>query len=126
LLDGTLRLKVRPQIRFAGQITGCEGYVESAAIGLLTGRFAAAECRGDEPSLPPPTTAMGAILSHISGGANPETFQPMNVNFGLFPPVEGVDERGKRLRGRKRKQAMSKRALNDFDAWLEEKNMAAR
>ena len=132
LLDGTLRLKVRPQIRFAGQITGCEGYVESAAVGLMTGRFAATEHRGDQPSLPPPTTAMGAILGHISGGANPETFQPMNINFGLFPPIDEANEtRGedgrkpgqeqrkpKRLRGRARKQAMSARALNAFDAWI--------
>ena len=118
LLDQTLRLKIRPQIRFAGQITGCEGYVESAAVGLMTGRFAAAESMGNDPSIPPSTTAMGAILSHISGGANSETFQPMNVNFGLFPPLKDVDERGKRLRGRKRKQAMSIRALLDFDAWI--------
>ncbi len=120
LLDATLRLKVRPRIRFAGQITGCEGYVESAAVGLMTGRFAATEQRGGQPLTPPSTTAMGAILNHISGGAEPETFQPMNVNFGLFPPVDDVDEKGKRLRGRKRKQAMSKRALVDFDAWLAE------
>ena len=118
LLDQTLRLRIRPQIRFAGQITGCEGYVESAAVGLMTGRFAAAESMGNDPSIPPSTTAMGAILSHISGGANSETFQPMNVNFGLFPPLNDVDERGKRLRGRKRKQAMSIRALLDFDAWI--------
>ncbi len=118
LLDGTLRLKARPQLRFAGQITGCEGYVESAAVGLMTGRFAAAERLGAAPSPPPVTTAMGAILGHITGGAEAETFQPMNVNFGLFPPVDAVDERGKRLRGRKRKQAMSARALGDFDAWI--------
>ena len=118
LLDGSLRLKVRPQIRFAGQITGCEGYVESAAIGLMAGRFAAAEVLSRHTSAPPPTTAMGAILGHITGGSIAETFQPMNVNFGLFPPLEGTDERGKRLRGRARKKAMSTRALNDFDAWL--------
>ena len=125
LLDTTLRLKAEPRLRFAGQITGCEGYVESAAIGLLTGRFAAAERADRTPSPPPPTTAMGAILGHITGGAEAETFQPMNVNFGLFPPIEGVDERGKRLRGRKRKQAMSARALKDFDAWLAETAKAA-
>ena len=125
LLDTTLRLKAEPRLRFAGQITGCEGYVESAAIGLLTGRFAAAERAGLAPSPPPPTTAMGAILGHITGGAEAETFQPMNVNFGLFPPIEGVDERGKRLRGRKRKQAMSTRALKDFEAWLAETAKAA-
>ncbi len=120
LLDKTLRLKIRPQIRFAGQITGCEGYVESAAIGLLTGKFTASESLGYEPIIPPPTTAMGAILSHIAGGAEPETFQPMNVNFGLFPPLTISDEKGKRLRGRKRKLALSKRALIDFDLWLKE------
>ncbi len=125
LLDGTLRLKARPALRFAGQITGCEGYVESAAVGLMTGRFAATERLGQTPSPPPVTTAMGAILNHITAGAEAETFQPMNVNFGLFPPVEGTDERGKRLRGRKRKQAMSARALRDFDAWLAEKQAAA-
>ena len=125
LLDTTLRLKAEPRLRFAGQITGCEGYVESAAIGLLTGRFAAAERAGRTPSPPPPTTAMGAILGHITGGAEAETFQPMNVNFGLFPPIEAVDERGKRLRGRKRKQAMSTRALKDFEAWLAETAKAA-
>ena len=129
LLDETLRLKARPQLRFAGQITGCEGYVESAAVGLLCGRFAAAERLGHTPSLPPPTTAMGAILSHITGGAEADTFQPMNVNFGLFPPIEEANEaanevpgnrKPKRLRGRERKQAMSARALADFDAWLAE------
>jgi methylenetetrahydrofolate--tRNA-(uracil-5-)-methyltransferase len=120
LLDASLRLKVRPQIRFAGQITGCEGYVESAAIGLMAGRFAAAEALGQQTSAPPPTTAMGAILGHITGGSIAETFQPMNVNFGLFPPIEGTDDRGKRLRGRARKQVMSARALVDFDAWLAE------
>jgi methylenetetrahydrofolate--tRNA-(uracil-5-)-methyltransferase len=120
LLDQTLRLKVRPQVRFAGQITGCEGYVESAAVGLMTGRFAAAEMLNTELSLPPSTTAMGAILSHISGGANSETFQPMNVNFGLFPPLEILSNKGKVLKGRDRKQAMSKRALIDFDAWIDD------
>jgi len=125
LLDETLRLKARPRLRFAGQITGCEGYVESAAVGLLTGRFAAAERQGVRPSLPPTTTAMGAILGHITGGADAETFQPMNVNFGLFPPVDATDEKGKRLRGRKRKQAMSNRALKDFDAWLKQVPKAA-
>jgi len=118
LLDETLRLKARPTLRFAGQITGCEGYVESAAVGLMTGRFAAAERAGQIPSPPPPTTALGAILSHITGGADEETFQPMNVNFGLFPPITETDEKGKRIRGRKRKQAMSARALKDLDGWL--------
>ena len=112
VLDGTLRLKAQPRLRFAGQITGCEGYVESAAVGLMTGRFAAAERHGAASMTPPPTTAIGALLGHITGGADATTFQPMNVNFGLFPPIEGT------LRGKERKQALSERALNDFDAWL--------
>src|SRR6201991_1115186 len=93
LLDKSLRLKQRPTWRFAGQITGCEGYVESAAIGLLAGRFAAAEEQSETISLPPPTTAHGALLNHITGGhidtidAGPRSFQPMNINFGLFPPL---------------------------------------
>ena len=119
LLDATLRLRAMPRLRFAGQITGCEGYVESAAIGLLTGRFAAAERLGRAPSAPPPTTAMGALLGHITGGADAATFQPMNVNFGLFPPLPGV------LRGKERKQALSARALSDVDAWLSPAPLAA-
>ncbi|HEX8419925.1 MAG TPA: methylenetetrahydrofolate--tRNA-(uracil(54)-C(5))-methyltransferase (FADH(2)-oxidizing) TrmFO, partial [Sphingomonas sp.] len=89
LLDGTLRLKNRPHVRFAGQITGCEGYIESAAIGLLAGRFAAAELRGETMASPPVETALGALLNHITGAAVAETYQPMNVNFGLFPPIPG-------------------------------------
>ena len=119
LLDATLRLRAMPRLRFAGQITGCEGYVESAAIGLLTGRFAAAERLGRAPSTPPATTAMGALLGHITGGADAATFQPMNVNFGLFPPLPGV------LRGKERKQALSARALSDVDAWLSPAPLAA-
>ena len=105
------------RLRFAGQITGCEGYVESAAIGLLAGRFAAAERRAERPHLPPPTTAHGALLGHITGGhvetidAGPRSFQPMNVNFGLFPPLGGV------ARGA-RKQALCARALADLDTWI--------
>jgi len=118
LLDATLRLMLRPSIRFAGQITGCEGYVESAAVGLMAGRFAAAERFGRKPAPPPATTAFGAILGHITGGARPETFQPMNVNFGLFPPIGGSDDKGRRLRGRERKKAISARALRDLDRWL--------
>jgi methylenetetrahydrofolate--tRNA-(uracil-5-)-methyltransferase len=113
LLDGTLRLKSRPNIRFAGQITGCEGYVESAAVGLLAGRFALAERAGLEPVTPPVTTAMGALLSHITGGAEAESFQPMNVNFGLFPVPEG-----KLPKGRDRKKVYTARALADFQDWL--------
>ena len=119
LLDATLRLKAMPRLRFAGQITGCEGYVESAAVGLMTGRFAAAERLGLAPAAPPATTAMGALLGHITGGADATTFQPMNVNFGLFPPIEGT------LRGKERKQALSARALRDFDRWLAPTPLAA-
>ncbi|MGI9488934.1 MAG: methylenetetrahydrofolate--tRNA-(uracil(54)-C(5))-methyltransferase (FADH(2)-oxidizing) TrmFO [Geminicoccaceae bacterium] len=111
LLDGELRLKSCPHIRFAGQITGCEGYVESAAVGLMAGRFAAAEALGNSITLPPPTTAMGALLNHITSGADASTFQPMNINFGLFPPLEG------RMKKRERKPAMAKRALADLDTW---------
>ena len=119
LLDSTLRLRVLPRLRFAGQITGCEGYVESAAVGLMTGRFAAAERLGRALTAPPPTTAMGALLGHITGGADAATFQPMNVNFGLFPPIDGT------FKGKERKQAMSARALRDFDDWLSPTPLAA-
>ncbi len=119
LLDATLRLKAMPRLRFAGQITGCEGYVESAAVGLMTGRFAAGERQGVAPIAPPATTAMGALLGHITGGADATTFQPMNINFGLFPPIEGT------LRGKERKQALSARALRDFDRWLAPTPLAA-
>jgi methylenetetrahydrofolate--tRNA-(uracil-5-)-methyltransferase len=129
LLDGLLRLKAEPRLRFAGQITGCEGYVESAAMGLLAGRHAAAERLGEATRSPPPTTAIGALVNHITGGhieaidAGPRSFQPMNVNFGLFPPIEaqkGPD--GKRLRGADkalaRKIALTSRALADLDGWI--------
>src|SRR4051812_48244550 len=131
LLDGTLRLNAAPRLRFAGQITGCEGYVESAAIGGLAGRFAAAERLGEAASLPPPTTAHGALLGHITGGhietidAGPRSFQPMNVNFGLFPPLSRVSTRGadgERLRGpaktMEKKRALTQRALADLDRWI--------
>jgi len=117
LLDATLRLKAAPRLRFAGQITGCEGYVESAATGLLAGRFAAAERLGQVPLLPPPTTAHGALLNHITGGhietidVGPRSFQPMNVNFGLFPPPPAGTPRGAR------KAALCARALADVDTW---------
>ena len=117
LLDGTLRLGALPRLRFAGQITGVEGYVESAAIGLLAGRFAAAERSGRAPAVPPPTTALGALLNHITGGAEAETFQPMNVNFGLFPPLE--DAKGGRRGKQDRKRGYTARALADLDAWLD-------
>jgi len=117
LLDETLRLKAMPRLRFAGQITGCEGYVESAAIGLLAGRFAAAERLGEALSLPPPTTAHGALLGHITGGhmetidSGGRSFQPMNVNFGLFPPLSAGAARNAR------KGALCARALADLGAW---------
>jgi len=125
LLDGTLRLKAMPRLRFAGQITGCEGYVESAAVGLMAGRFAAAERRGQAPSLPPPTTAMGALLSHITGGADATTFQPMNINFGLFPDLDVRDGKGRPIRGRERKKAVAERARTDLTAWLGATKLAA-
>jgi methylenetetrahydrofolate--tRNA-(uracil-5-)-methyltransferase len=112
LLDATCRLEAQPRLRFAGQITGVEGYVESAAIGLLAGRFAAAEMSGEQAVLPPPTTALGALLGHITGGAEAETFQPMNINFGLFPPLAG------RVKKRERKAVRCARALDDLADWL--------
>jgi methylenetetrahydrofolate--tRNA-(uracil-5-)-methyltransferase len=112
LLDDRLRLKAQPRLRFAGQITGCEGYVESAAIGLLAGRFAAADLTGASIQAPPITTALGAILAHITGGAEAETYQPMNVNFGLFPPL------AEHHRKKARKQAYGQRALADLAGWL--------
>lgn len=115
LLDDQMRLRSRPNIRFAGQIIGVEGYVESAAMGLLAGRMAATEILGGELAPPPPETAMGALITHITGGAEAKTFQPMNVNFGLFPPI---DAKGGR-RGRKdRYKAYTDRAKDAFTAWL--------
>ena len=112
LLDGTLRLKRAPHIRFAGQITGCEGYIESAAIGMLAGRFLAAELSGNPPSPPPPETALGALLGHITGGADAETYQPMNVNFGLFPPIT------EKMRKADRKLAYTNRARAALADWM--------
>ncbi len=130
VLDESLRLKALPRLRFAGQIVGCEGYVESSAIGLLAGRFAAAERLGLPFDPPPATTAHGALLEHVTGGhietidAGPRSFQPMNVNFGLFPPLAQMptrDEAGQRLRGPAksvaRKRALTARALADLEAW---------
>lgn len=123
LLDGQMRLRSKPNIRFAGQITGVEGYVESAAMGLLAGRLAASELLGHYLDTPPETTATGALITHISGGAEAKTFQPMNVNFGLFPPVEG--QKGGR-RGRKdRYKAYTDRAKRDWAAWLDPAHVAA-
>jgi methylenetetrahydrofolate--tRNA-(uracil-5-)-methyltransferase len=112
LLDRQLRLKTAPHIRFAGQITGCEGYVESAAIGLLAGRMAAAERGGRKWTSPPRTTALGALLSHITGDAEAETYQPMNVNFGLFPPPDEA------VKKKQRKGAYTVRAKADLAEWL--------
>jgi methylenetetrahydrofolate--tRNA-(uracil-5-)-methyltransferase len=130
LLDQTLRLKAEPRLRFAGQITGCEGYVESAAMGLMAGRFAAAERLNERFSAPPPTTAHGALLGHITGGhvatidAGPRSYQPMNVNFGLFPPLAAAPDKGedgKRLRGPEKalakKRALCRRALDELAQW---------
>jgi methylenetetrahydrofolate--tRNA-(uracil-5-)-methyltransferase len=133
LLDPALRLRAAPRLRFAGQITGCEGYVESAAIGLIAGRFAAAERLGRLVSPPPATTAHGALLAHITGGhveaigaaasAGPRSYQPMNINFGLFPPTQHAlgREGGRRLRGTEKtlakKRALAHRALADLERW---------
>ena len=131
LLDPTLRLHAEPRLRFAGQITGCEGYVESAAMGLMAGRFAAAERLSEVLAPPPPTTAHGALLAHITGGhvestgGGPRSYQPMNVNFGLFPPLAQAlpkADDGKRLRGTPKvlakKEMLCRRALADLEQWI--------
>ncbi|THD82897.1 methylenetetrahydrofolate--tRNA-(uracil(54)-C(5))-methyltransferase (FADH(2)-oxidizing) TrmFO [Aliigemmobacter aestuarii] len=115
LLDDRMRLRSRPHIRFAGQVTGVEGYVESAAMGLLAGRMAAAELAGRDLPPPPPETAMGALITHITGGAEAKTFQPMNVNFGLFPPI---DAKGGRKGRKDRYKAYTDRAKEAFAGWL--------
>jgi len=137
LLDEKLRMKARPALRFAGQITGVEGYLESAAIGLLCGRFAAGDACGAEIAAPPATTAFGALIGHITGGhmsagaGSKKTFQPMNVNFGLFPEIDipKTDETGRRLKGKEKgvakKRAMSARALADLENWLQHHRVAA-
>lgn len=121
LLNPTLQMKVMPRLRFAGQITGCEGYVESASVGLMTGRFAAAERLGLTVHMPDNTSAMGALLHHITGGGNADTFQPMNINFGLFPEYQLSDEEKKGLKGKEkglaRKKAMAGRALKSSAQW---------
>jgi methylenetetrahydrofolate--tRNA-(uracil-5-)-methyltransferase len=114
LLDGSLRLRKAPHIRFAGQITGCEGYVESAAVGLLAGRFAAAELAGRDLSPPPPETALGALLGHITGGAEADLYQPMNVNFGLFPPIAGKTKKADR------KLLYTERARQALQGWTDQ------
>ena len=140
LLDQTLRLKAMPRLRFAGQITGVEGYVESAAMGLLAGRFAAAEALGQPIIAPPNTTALGALLAHITGGhllietgeSGARSFQPMNINYGLLPDLDTAPQTtsgGKKLkgpeRGKAKKQAMSRRALSELTAWLETRSSEA-
>src|SRR5664280_2225870 len=131
LLDAQLRLRAQPRLRFAGQMTGCEGYVESASIGLIAGLYAAADARATSLAPPPSTTALGSLLGHITGGhietidAGPRSFQPMNINFGLFPPLANPPTKtpdGSRLRGNEKtvakKQAISARALSDLDRWI--------
>ena len=118
LLDGELRLKSKPNIRFAGQITGCEGYVESAAIGLIAARFAAAERNEEILSPPPSETALGALLGHLTGGADAESFQPMNVNFGLMPPIPGRSKKSDR------KKMYTNRAREKLVEWLERERVA--
>ena len=131
LLDGQLRLRAQPRLRFAGQMTGCEGYVESASIGLIAGLYAAADARSTSLAPPPATTALGSLLGHITGGhietiePGARSFQPMNINFGLFPPLASLPTRnadGTRLRGNEKtvakKQAISARALSDLDRWI--------
>ena len=123
LLTTDMRLRTMPHIRFAGQITGVEGYVESAAMGLLAGRTAAAGILGGTLDVPPDTTAMGALITHIAGGADAKTFQPMNVNFGLFPPIEGL--KGGRHGRKDRYKAYTDRAKADWQKWLEPQSQAA-
>jgi methylenetetrahydrofolate--tRNA-(uracil-5-)-methyltransferase len=118
VLDGTLRLRADRRIRLAGQITGCEGYVESAAIGLLAARFIVTERHGAKPHPPPPVTALGALVRHLTGSARVETFQPMNINFGLFPPIAEDSSGSRRKAGPDRKRATTARALAALSAWL--------
>ena len=123
LLDDYLRLKTKPHISFAGQITGCEGYVESAAVGFLAGYFKACEVSGGKAALPPRTTAFGAIYAHLRDTTNIENYQPMNVNFGLFPTISGeitVNGKFRKLKGADRKEAYCKRAAEDIKPWLEQ------
>lgn len=119
VLDGTLRLKARPNLRFAGQVTGCEGYVESAAVGLMAGLFAAWETQGKEIVPPPVETALGAMLNHITVSAESDLFQPMNINFGLMPPPP-VPEGKRKIKGLDRKRAQSERATAALTQWLEQ------
>ena len=121
LLDCFLRLKKMPHIRFAGQITGCEGYVESAAVGWLAGYFAACELLGKEAFMPPRTTAFGSMLAHLQDDTNIENYQPMNINFGLFPTISGeatINGKFRKIKGAERKQAYCRRALTDIQPWI--------
>lgn len=125
LLDNFLRLKKQPNIRFAGQITGCEGYIESAAVGLMAGYFAVAEIKGLTPVLPPRTTAFGSMLDHLIDDTNIENFQPMNINFGIFPTISGettVNGKFRKIKGMERKEAYAKRALEDIQTWIKALN----
>jgi methylenetetrahydrofolate--tRNA-(uracil-5-)-methyltransferase len=122
LLDDQMRLKSKPNLRFSGQITGVEGYVESAAMGLLAGRLAASEILGKPLAIPSNNTATGALITHISGGADAKTFQPMNVNFGLFPPV---DAKGGRRNRATRYKLYTDRAKHEWLTWLEQQNLDA-
>jgi len=124
VLNRDLSLKAQPRLRLAGQITGCEGYVESTSIGLLAGRFAAAERLGNALPTPPAITALGAMLDHVTGGGMVDTYQPMNINFGLFPPAPERDERGKRVKGRDRKKLYADRARSALPQWLEDADKA--
>jgi methylenetetrahydrofolate--tRNA-(uracil-5-)-methyltransferase len=130
LLDHQLRLKSMPRLRFAGQITGVEGYVESGAMGLLAGRFLAAEYLGYDITPPPMVTAFGALINHITGGhiegaGTAKSFQPMNVNFGIFPPLEFKKIDGKKIKRKDRKPLKAKRAIEALEMWLEQSQQSA-
>ncbi len=123
LLDKYLCLKKRPNIRFAGQITGCEGYIESASVGFMAGYFAACRIKGKEPVLPPRNTAFGSMLNHLIDDTNVENFQPMNINFGIFPTIQGertANGKFRKIKGMDRKKAYSERALTEIGRWIEE------
>ena len=122
-MDKYLRLKSKPNISFAGQITGCEGYIESAAIGFLAGYFAACEALNKEPTLPPDVTALGSMLGHLQDSTNIENYQPMNINFGLFPTICGettANGKFRKIKGGERKQAYCERALAAINDWIKQ------